>query len=116
MFVTDIKLVESSDYCELQATVNSKALDEPFNLWYKFPTTCKNYLGVENGDPFLAALLLPAMRTGEGLDIPTPVSPKLLASISEVQAIYRSWEPRLSRVNISAPVKHDAETAMAPRG
>lgn len=81
MRVSNIEIVELDDACQLQALVESD-LDpddarwlEPFVLWYRFPVWCRPHLSVENGDPFLAALLVGAMRTQEGLAIAAPCSP-----------------------------------------
>jgi hypothetical protein len=104
MRVSDIRIAQSNDYCELLGSIDSKALDKPFQLWYRFPEQCAPYIGADNGDPFLAALLLPAMRTGEPLRIDAGVSPKLAHSIAQIQAIYRCWDPTLSEVTIHAPV------------
>lgn len=94
MRIFDIRSIEDDDYFELQATVISRALDAPFRLWYRFPRACKEYISTDNGDPFLPAILLPAMRTRENLEIAAEVSPRLLNTMSQIQDIYRSWTTR----------------------
>jgi hypothetical protein len=104
LIVSDIRLLTNADRCQLQASVNSDALDEPFLLWYRFPLGYEQFIRPENGNPFVSALLLPAMRAGEALAIEAPVSPKLLRSTREIQKIYRSWDSGLSEVAIDAPI------------
>jgi hypothetical protein len=58
----------------------------------------------ENGDPFLAAALVPAMRTGETLEISAGISPRLLHAVDEIQALYRSWDKTLSQIRVKAHV------------
>ena len=74
MQISDIALVGGEGSCELRARVSGDALREPLPLWFRFPPAYRELLSSENGDPFVAALLLPAMRVGEPLRIPAPVS------------------------------------------
>lgn len=104
MRVTDVTVVEGKEHCELAAQVESGLYSRPSILWYRFPKKFIKFLSARNGDPFVAALLLPAMRANEPLEIFVPVSPKLLQSLSQIQAIYRCWDPTLSQVRIKAPV------------
>jgi hypothetical protein len=108
MRVSEIEVIATDDYAELRARVTSdRAPDDgdrfaPFTLWYRFPPWCHPYLDPDNGDPFLAALLVPAMMGGERLAIPAPVSPRLLGSLPDLQAIYQSFDPRLKRIAVEA--------------
>ena len=104
MIASDIKIASYKGWCELQAQVKSDTAKKPFLLRYCFPPSLKEFVRSENGDPFLAALLLPAMKLHETLEIPAPVSPKLLRATDEIQALYSSWDPSLSKVRINAPV------------
>jgi len=63
-------------------------------------------------DAALAACLLPAMRSGGTLELADPVSPRLLRTQREFQAIQRSWsldwdfgDPPLREVEVIAPTK-----------
>jgi hypothetical protein len=104
MQVSDVQLLTSAEQCELQAKVRSPALgDEPFLLWYRFPVEYSGLLRAESGNAFVAALLLPAMRAGEPLVMDLPVSKKLLRAVNGIQEIYRSWDPSLSEIIVTAP-------------
>jgi hypothetical protein len=53
-------------------------------------------------DPFLPALLLPAMVLGEPLHLEGPVSPTLLENAMVAMDIYAAWVPRAQRFPILA--------------
>jgi hypothetical protein len=114
MRVSRIEIVSAGNACQLQGWVESDASEddfdwfEPFWLWYRFPPWCLPYLSADNGDPFLAALILPAMRTRERLTIPAPVSPRLLGALPEIQTIYTQFDPRTARVPIEAAPRRNA--------
>src|SRR5215217_1408032 len=114
MRVSRIEIVTADDACQLQGWVESDAPEddvdwfEPFSLWYRFPPWCLPYLSADNGDPFLAALLLPAMRTREKLTIPAPISPRLLEALPEIQTIYTQFDPRTARVPVAAEPRRNA--------
>src|SRR5262249_34400497 len=109
MRVSEIAVVETDDYIQLQASVESdRAQDDgdrfaPFTLWYRFPPWCERFLSANNGDPFLAALLAPAMLMGEPLTISAGVSPTLLRRLVDLQSIYLSFDNRLKRIDVTAP-------------
>ena len=105
MLASDIRLISAGTQCELQAQVKSDVARKRFLLRYVFPRQVESFLTPENGDPFLAGLLLPAMITGESLEIRAPVSSKLLHSVHELQTIYRSWSPKFSVVQVRADVR-----------
>ncbi len=117
MRVSDIEIRASTDYCELRAWVASEReinhddWFEPFALWYRFPPWCVPFLSVDNGDPFLSALLVPAMRTDERLVIPAPISPRLLEALPDIQAIFSCFDPRQKPTTVETTSRHEVATA-----
>jgi hypothetical protein len=111
MLVSGIRLVANGDRCELRADVRSAAREQPFVLWFRLPANEASAVDVENGDPFVAACLLPAMRLGETLEVDAALSEKRLDSVEELQSVYRSWDRSLSRVDVRG-----AGTRHAPGG
>ena len=111
MLVSGIRLVANGDRCELRADVRSAAREQPFVLWFRLPADEASAVDVQNGDPFVAACLLPAMSLGETLEIDAPLSEKRLDSVEELQSVYRSWDRSLSRVDVRG-----AGTRHAPGG
>jgi hypothetical protein len=114
MRVSDVEIVDGEDGCRLQARVTSERDQDhdewfaPFDLWFQYPEWCRPYLRVENGDPFVAALLVAAMRTSEQLSVPAPVSPMLLRALPEIQAIYAAFDRRAISLVVDADARDDA--------
>jgi len=108
MILSGIEVRQHSDACELTAQLTcdtSWILDDtPFTLWYRFPADHFDFLDPENADPYLAALLAPAMCLGESLKIEGSVSPKLLRASKDIQAIYRCWKPALAPVDVGVGI------------
>jgi hypothetical protein len=79
---------------------------------------------VPGADVALAACLLPAMRAGGVLEVPEPVSPRLLRTLREYRAIQRAWsrdwdlgEEPLREVEVRAPLREPpAAGEPAPSG
>jgi hypothetical protein len=67
----------------------------------------KEFLAVDNGDPFLPAVLLPAMNSGEDVEIPGYVFPRLLRATDEIQAVYKSFDKSLSYTRIRAATREE---------
>ncbi len=61
--------------------------------------------GEPGADPFLAALLVPALVAGEPLVLDPPVSPRLLRRTATVQDILTTWYPARRRIPVTAPVR-----------
>ncbi len=107
MIVSDIQVTSTGIGSELQAQVKSDIARKPFLLRYCFPRGFEDFISPHNGDPFLAALLLPAMKNREALEIPAPVSPILLSATNEIQTLYKSWDKSLGNVQVNASVRKE---------
>ena len=111
MKVSNIDLTTCGESLELRAQVSSATLKEPFLLWYRFPAEMSCFISANSGNPFLTALLLPAMKAGEPLEIPAPISPRLAHSIKRIQTIFQAWDRTLSKVEVHAPLRKDTPPA-----
>jgi len=56
----------------------------------------------DDPEVFLAAALLPAMRCGVPVQIPRPVSVRLLRATARIGEILHAWDPALERVPVDA--------------
>ena len=116
MTLSGIEVRQHLNECELTAQLTCDTSwildDRPFELWYRFPADQHGFLDAGNADPFLAALLAPAMCLGEPLKIEGKVSPKLLRATKVIQEIYRSWKPALNfvAVDVAIDTKRQAVT------
>lgn len=61
-------------------------------------------------EPFLAAALVPAMKQGDPLRLPGPVSPRLLENAGKIQDILHAWYPGLRKI----PVETEEGCPAAP--
>jgi hypothetical protein len=118
--VSEIQLVTLADACELRARVEPDDLGgngpwEAFDLWYRFPEWCAPWLSADNGDPFLAALLVPAMTLGERLKIPVPVSPALLHALPDIQSILHCFDPRQRPIDVVASRRDPSHRPIEPQ-
>jgi 2-polyprenyl-3-methyl-5-hydroxy-6-metoxy-1,4-benzoquinol methylase len=113
--VSNIESFTNGNYCELRAKIETDSLKKPFHLWYRFPAQQKDFIDTQNGDPFVAAMLLPAMKVGEPLQVTVPVSQKLLRSTRIIQALYHDWDRTLSEVPIRAPVRSPESSLADPQ-
>jgi hypothetical protein len=110
MILSAIEVREHASECELTARLTCETSwildDQPFDLWYRFPRDARNFLDPENADPYLAALLAPAMCLGEPLRLEGKASPKLLQASKKIQTIFRSWKPALAFIDVEVDVGH----------
>ena len=70
-------------------------------LWFKAPA---DSLADARIEPFVVAGLLGAMASGEALEVDrgSPVSPRLLAGLEQIQEVLHAWNPRLSKIDVRA--------------
>ncbi|MFL5873300.1 MAG: hypothetical protein ACJ75T_07495 [Solirubrobacterales bacterium] len=90
---------------------------DPRQIWFRSETDA-----VPSADAALAACLMPAMRAGGRLDVEAPLSPRLLDTQREYQAIQRAWsygwrydEEPLQEVEVRAPARAP-EPSYSPSG
>jgi hypothetical protein len=105
MRASDVRLLSRGDCCELQATITGDALGEPFLLWYRFPAALERFISANDGDFLIAALLLPAMKTGEPIEIPVPISPMLYRSAKHIETLFQAWDATLTTAEVRAPLR-----------
>lgn len=78
--------------------------EEPFQLRYRYPLELETGIDRSNGDPFLAAFLIPAMLLGENLTLEAEVSPVLLkhaqTTIQDVVCLFETKKAK--RVEVIA--------------
>ncbi len=101
MRVTDARLIQLRDFCQLEAWVTLESIpSDPFLLWYRFPLDYVTAVSARLNDAFVAALLTPAMKLGERLRIEGAVSGQLMQSLPLLQAIYQQWNAGLSIIPV----------------
>jgi hypothetical protein len=77
-------------------------------LWYKVPAEFSSLL-TDSCDPFVVAMILPAMFYAAPLVVHGKVSPSLLQNLEEFQAAWACWRPNFYRkIEITAEVEQEA--------
>jgi hypothetical protein len=108
--VTDIRLDETADGAVLSCRLHG-APELPPEVWFRFPGPLAPHIAAR-GDPFLAAVLLLAMRRGGRLVIEGGVSPALLRAVRTIMDVFCGWEDAVGE----ALVPVEIEASEAPEG
>ncbi len=101
LVVDDLRQRSLDGQCEVSARVCRRD-DEELRLWYRFPEElAPAWL---DGSPFLAGVVVWAMRHAQDVELEAPVSPRLRAHIDGIMAVYESMFPsQMRRVAVEAP-------------
>jgi hypothetical protein len=84
---------------DVERSVRIRWREGEFRLGITVPADSAGLL--EDFSPFLAAMLLPAMRSREDLDLLGPVSARLLRRSDVIQKACRAWDPSLGSCSVS---------------
>ncbi|HEU4647537.1 MAG TPA: hypothetical protein VFS33_00660 [Gemmatimonadales bacterium] len=104
MRLVDVQLVREPHTTSLVGRLEGPGDAPVRELFFRAPADGALPLGV-SGDPFLAALLVPAMVAGATLEIDAPVSRRLLRRIGQIQDVLTCWYPERHRIDVVAPVR-----------
>jgi hypothetical protein len=101
--VTDIQRIAEDSHVRLQARVSGADYDG-FELWFRYPAGYYDAVSTR-ADPFVAALLLPAMARGATLRIEGPSSARMLQGIGRFMEVICNWwgEFRPVRIETDRP-------------
>lgn len=94
-------------------TAIASADGELRTVWMALPDRARldDLTPVDLGNVSLAVSMLPAMRRGQSLRIAQPVSPALIASMPQYQAVFTTWYPELlQRVELHAEAGDDGRS------
>jgi len=98
--VSEINCKRTETGARLRATVECKGTSlDRVELWFEYPAEYSEYIS-KNADPWIAALLMPAMRLGRTLKVEAPASAKLLEGAGKFMEIMHTWAPEYKQVNI----------------
>jgi hypothetical protein len=95
MVIGEPRITSEGDHVVASAEVrfDRTGLDVPGRLWYRFPAACGDYL-TDSADPFVVALIMPAMLLGEGMVVEGRVTSRLAHGMREYRTAYTQWWPR----------------------
>jgi hypothetical protein len=103
MRLLDVRLAREGDRAALVGRIEG-ASRPATEVVFRYPAEYAP-AGEPSADPFLAALLVPALVAGEPLVLDPPVSPRLLRRTATVQDILTTWYPARRRIPVTAPVR-----------
>jgi len=106
--ISTLREARSSDHVQLAATVRDETAAH--EIWFR---TAPGPVGAL-ADPFVPAVLFPAMRTASSMCVDAPVSAAILRSAQRVQQVKAVWDPSLRIVPIEA--EHAVTPARETRG
>lgn len=119
--IRDLAVSRAGGGAEISARVDARAMgwcNE--RLWFRMPADLA--ANDPQGDPFVAALLLPAMAAGLDLALDGPLSPSLATNLEKLQALLLSWNwrnpwtRRLRKIQVRAARAEEAPTGRAATG
>ncbi len=89
----------------LEAEIESEHFDGVKKLFFRYAEKFNDFLTTD-ADPFLPALLIPAMRMNEDLEVTPPLSNQLLNNQQRIQDILTTWHPEhFHRITVTASGK-----------
>ena len=106
--ITKVTVHSNSEGCELRAVV-----DRPYgqyDVFYRFPPDLASSLK-PSADPFLAAFLIPAMRSNERLEVNAPASKKLVEALPKIMSMYNKFSKKYRIIPIRVESTHPAESS-----
>lgn len=86
--------------------------NEEFNVWFRV----EGGIVSEDSDAFLAAALLPAMKSAESLKLAGRVSRSLISNSSSIQDIVHKWFPEFKKISVTSGDLSDSIPDSQERG
>lgn len=100
MIISNIKLKKTKRRIILSATVTFEK-KEPQEMYFSTRRKYKKFV-VDDASPFLAAVLIPCMKTGENIIIHGSVAQRLLQNIWNIMNLLVFWNSQLHAIAIQA--------------
>src|SRR4051812_46635514 len=98
MLIEDIKRTKKGNKIVLSASVQFRG--QAAETMYFATDEANSHYITADASPFLAAVLLPCMKTGENIFIRDVVSRKLLQNTKKIMDLVSSWNIGLQKINI----------------
>jgi hypothetical protein len=99
--------VEADGSITVSVTIEYPIEQPRSRLWYRIPAECRSLL-TNSCDPFVVAMILPAMFYAASLVVHGKVSPSLLQNLEEFQAVWSCWRPNFyKQIEITAEVEEE---------
>lgn len=111
MRLRDVTISTEGGRTRLTGHLERAAPGDAVELFFEYPAECEPML-CATADPFLAALVPPAMRGGVALQIEPPISDDVFNWGIELQDLFTNWYPgQMQRVDVHAPTRQPMRDA-----
>lgn len=100
MKITNVTLTEQNDTIVLSADIAFRG-SKPETM-YLITERANLRTIAKDASPFLAAVLLPCMKTGEDVTVEGSISRKLFDNIAKIQELVSGWQIGLQRIQVTA--------------
>ena len=108
MIIRNIKRLISGENITASAEIQFNG-SKSETMFFIIPKKFHSFLSPD-ASPYLAALLIPCMKTGEDITIEGTISDKLNSSIPKIMNLLISWKKGFSKINIHASrIRRDDE-------
>jgi hypothetical protein len=113
MIISNLLLSQKNKIITLSADVAFKG-SKPERMYFSTDLKNSKYIYADYS-PFLAAVLLPCMKTGENIEIDGFVSPILLKNTEKIMKLIVRWNIGLKKINIKAQTNSRKITYTKPK-
>jgi hypothetical protein len=113
MRLLQVERVRDGDQATLVGRIERDS--RTIELFFRFPAELAGS-GPPDADPFLAALLVPALVAGESLTVDPPVSRRLLGRTARALDVLTYWYPTRQRISVTATPRPSTPGEGMPAG
>jgi len=99
MYLSNIEFRANAEQVRVVGQAQQLRSQESIEPYFEFPERYRDFVSA-SADAVAVALLLPAMRVGEPLEIDPPVSELLAFNLPQIRDISNIWYPELPRIDL----------------
>jgi hypothetical protein len=100
MIISNIKLTQDNKEITLSADLQFQG-EKVKNMFFSTESKNKSYIFVD-ASPFVAAVLIPCMKTGENIFIDGSISERFFNNTAKTMELFSGWDKKFKKINISA--------------
>jgi hypothetical protein len=113
MRTVDMRRQRTPTGVRLSATIEWGPSPERLETYFDFQLPDPTFVS-DRVDAFAPAMLVPAMRAGESLNIPQPLSPQLCFQLPRIRDLFHLWYPEFAPIPLNITPR-TAEPNLVPR-
>ncbi len=98
MVISNLSIIKNANFVTLAADISFRG-KKTQRAYISVDNTYENFLATD-ASPFLAAVLLPCMKTGENIYVEDNVSNKLLENTDAIMDLVSGWKVGLKKIKV----------------